>query len=270
MPDKQTKEEIKKQPGLLLPKAKLSGSREWITNLFSPNKSRNPSTSTAGDESTSRYIFQMVELIHSYDFAIGRSASVEASEKSETENDHILSVEIVTKPVEPISTMCSSMRRQIICRAFYGWLAHCRHMKIVRKHLGGLTFEEKPVSVSDVSWHHGVTEDWWKTLDWEWVRNNDQDFEKEIHLKIYLGGIVASLRAQIWPYLLGHYAWKQSPEDKAKVDKKVKSQYENKLSDWMAIEAIVRQRDRETTAANIAKLTGMLTIFPPILHDHLT
>ena len=28
------------------------------------------------------------------------------------------------------------------------------------------------------------------------------------------------------------------------------------LTDWMAIEAIVRQKDKETTAANIAKLAG--------------
>ena len=31
---------------------------------------------------------------------------------------------------------------------------------------------------------------------------------------------------------------------------------ENKLSDWMGIEAIVRQKDRESTAANIARLSG--------------
>ena len=43
--EKQGKFEIRK-PSLLIPKPKLSGSREWITNLFSPNKSRNPSCST--------------------------------------------------------------------------------------------------------------------------------------------------------------------------------------------------------------------------------
>ena len=61
---------------------------------------------------------------------------------------------------------------------------------------------------------------------------------------------------QVWPYLLGHYKWTQSNEEKLQTDKKVKSLYENKLSDWMAIEAIVRQKDKETTAANIAKLSG--------------
>ena len=70
------------------------------------------------------------------------------------------------------------------------------------------------------------------------------------------------------------------------IDKRTKLQYENKLSgkycynilwyyviwyetsniiflktDWMAIEAIVRQKDKETTAANIAKLAGKVLSF---------
>ena len=61
---------------------------------------------------------------------------------------------------------------------------------------------------------------------------------------------------QVWPYILGHYKWSHTTKDKTEVDKRVKVSYENKLSDWMAIEAIVRQRDRETTAACIAKLAG--------------
>ena len=52
-PEKQGKFEMRK-PSLLIPKPKLSGSREWITNLFSPNKSRNPSCSET-PETNSRY-----------------------------------------------------------------------------------------------------------------------------------------------------------------------------------------------------------------------
>jgi len=37
-----------------------------------------------------------------------------------------------------IEMVCSTMRRQIISRAFYGWLAYCRHLSTVRTHLSGL------------------------------------------------------------------------------------------------------------------------------------
>lgn len=35
--------------------------------------------------------------------------------------------------------------------------------------------------------------------------------------------------------------------------------YENTMSEWLAVEAIVRQRDKENTAASIAKLSSEST-----------
>lgn len=37
-----------------------------------------------------------------------------------------------------IALVCVTMRRQIISRAFYGWIAYCRHLRTVRTHLSGL------------------------------------------------------------------------------------------------------------------------------------
>lgn len=56
-----------------------------------------------------------------------------------------MSLEVVSSVVQnqtnqgaSIALVCSTMRRQIISRAFYGWLAYWRHLSTVRTHLSGL------------------------------------------------------------------------------------------------------------------------------------
>ena len=45
-PDHHQENQEDGKSNLLVPKSKLSGSREWLTNLFSPNKSRNAGSSS--------------------------------------------------------------------------------------------------------------------------------------------------------------------------------------------------------------------------------
>jgi hypothetical protein len=63
----------------------------------------------------------------------------------------------------------------------------------------------------------------------------------------------------MWPYLLGHYRFGSSPEDRKELDLETQQSYETTMSEWLAVEAIVRQRDKEMMAANIAKLSSEST-----------
>lgn len=145
--------------------------------------------------------------------------------------------------------LCDTMKTQIISRAFYGWLAHCRHLKTVRTHLSELVLHR--IVPADIPYDAscGLVERTWRELN----QNGQVSNPEEVYRLVYYGGIEHSIRKEVWPYLLGHYRFKSTPEERQRMDQHVKTLYEKTMSEWLAVEAIVKQREKETMAANIMK-----------------
>lgn len=78
----------------------------------------------------------------------------------------------------------------------------------------------------------------------------------EVYRLVYYGGCDHSLREQVWPYLLGHYEFGSTGQQRTEQDEASRQQYEKTMSEWLAVEAIVKQRDKEIMAANLAKLSS--------------
>ncbi|XP_071179401.1 small G protein signaling modulator 1-like isoform X2 [Mytilus edulis] len=154
-----------------------------------------------------------------------------------------------------IKQLCDTMRKQIISRAFYGWLAHCRHLKTVRTHLSGLVLHKIVPADKPYDGSCGLSEQKWNELQKDGTITDEQ----EIHRLVYYGGVQHEIRKQVWPYLLGHYAFSSTPEDRVKVDKQMRWLYEKTMSEWLAVEAIVRQREKEIMAANLQKMSSEST-----------
>lgn len=80
--------------------------------------------------------------------------------------------------------------------------------------------------------------------------------ETEVYRLVYFGGADPEVRKEVWPYLLGHYTFGTTPEQRAELDMNTHNYYETTMSEWLAVEAIVRQRDKEKTAHAVAKLSS--------------
>uniref|UniRef100_A0A3Q3M7D4 Small G protein signaling modulator 1b n=1 Tax=Mastacembelus armatus TaxID=205130 RepID=A0A3Q3M7D4_9TELE len=101
----------------------------------------------------------------------------------------------------PLKLLCDTMKYQIISRAFYGWLAYCRHLSTVRTHLSALvnTTIVDPDVPCDA--RGGLSIEVWGRF----LKDSCAYEEKEIHRLVYFGGVAPSLRREVWPFLLGHY-----------------------------------------------------------------
>ncbi|XP_053726870.1 small G protein signaling modulator 1 isoform X1 [Synchiropus splendidus] len=149
----------------------------------------------------------------------------------------------------PLKMLCDNMKYQIISRAFYGWLAYCRHLSTVRTHLSALVNHTivAPDAPSDA--YKGLTADVWQMF----LQDCSSYEEQELLRLVYFGGVEPSLRKDVWPFLLGHYQFGMSEAERKEVDERVRESYQQTMSEWQSCEEIIRQREKEQHAVALAK-----------------
>uniref|UniRef100_A0A8B9XDB4 Small G protein signaling modulator 1 n=1 Tax=Bos mutus grunniens TaxID=30521 RepID=A0A8B9XDB4_BOSMU len=152
----------------------------------------------------------------------------------------------------PLKLLCDNMKYQILSRAFYGWLAYCRHLSTVRTHLSALVNHMivSPDLPCDAG--HGLTAGIWE----QYLQDSTSYEEQELLRLIYYGGIQPEIRKAVWPFLLGHYQFGMTETERKEVDEQIHACYTQTMSEWLGCEAIVRQRERESHAAALAKCSS--------------
>ncbi|XP_041911800.1 small G protein signaling modulator 1 [Arvicola amphibius] len=152
----------------------------------------------------------------------------------------------------PLKLLCDNMKYQILSRAFYGWLAYCRHLSTVRTHLSALVNHMivSPDLPCDAG--QGLTASIWE----QYIQDSTTYPEPELLRLIYYGGVQPEIRRAVWPFLLGHYQFGMTEMERKEVDEQIHACYAQTMSEWLGCEAIVRQRERESHAAALAKCSS--------------
>ncbi|XP_032563167.1 small G protein signaling modulator 2 isoform X1 [Chiroxiphia lanceolata] len=152
----------------------------------------------------------------------------------------------------PLKMLCESMKRQIISRAFYGWLAHCRHLSTVRTHLSALVNHnivppDRPCSAAG-----GLTKEVWS----KYQKDKKNYKELELLRRVYYGGVQHEIRKEVWPFLLGHYKFGMAKKEMDQVDADIALQYQKVMAEWKACEVVVKQREKESHSTTLAKFSS--------------
>ncbi|KAL6096906.1 sgsm1 [Pungitius sinensis] len=164
----------------------------------------------------------------------------------------------------PLKLLCDTMKYQIISRAFYGWLAYCRHLSTVRTHLSALV--NTTIVDPDVPCNArgGLSVEVWGRF----LKDSSAYEEEEIHRLVYFGGVAPSLRKEVWPFLLGHYRFTMTEKCRREIDEQMRTMYEQTMKEWKGCEAIVLQREREKHAEALARcLSGASVEKGPVQRD---
>ncbi|XP_055513550.1 small G protein signaling modulator 2-like isoform X1 [Leucoraja erinacea] len=162
----------------------------------------------------------------------------------------------------PLKMLCENMKRQIVSRAFYGWLAYCRHLSTVRTHLSALVNHTIVPSNKPSEASGGLTAEVWNKYE-----KDRKNYKKlELLRMVYYGGVQHEIRKDVWPFLLGHYKFGMSKQDMDQVDEDIAAKYRYVMSEWKACELVVKQRDRETHSAILAKLSSGSSIDSHVQH----
>ncbi|XP_034723320.1 small G protein signaling modulator 2 isoform X1 [Etheostoma cragini] len=161
----------------------------------------------------------------------------------------------------PLKMLCQNMKRQIVSRAFYGWLAYCRHLSTVRTHLSALVNHnivppDRPCEASG-----GLSKEVWS----KYQKDCKNYKELELLRLVYYGGVQHDIRKEVWPFLLGHYKFGMGKKDMSQIDVKISERYQHVMREWKACEVIVKQREKEMQSAIFAKLSSGSSIDSHVL-----
>uniref|UniRef100_A0A673BH01 Small G protein signaling modulator 2 n=1 Tax=Sphaeramia orbicularis TaxID=375764 RepID=A0A673BH01_9TELE len=160
-------------------------------------------------------------------------------------------------PSVPLKMLCQNMKRQIVSRAFYGWLAYCRHLSTVRTHLSALVNHnivppDRPCEASG-----GLSKEVWS----KYQKDCKNYKELELLRLVYYGGVQHDIRKEVWPFLLGHYKFGMGKKDISQISER----YQQVMREWKACEVIVKQREKEMQSAIFAKLSSGSSIDSHVL-----
>uniref|UniRef100_A0A2K5ESA6 Small G protein signaling modulator 1 n=1 Tax=Aotus nancymaae TaxID=37293 RepID=A0A2K5ESA6_AOTNA len=123
----------------------------------------------------------------------------------------------------PLKLLCDNMKYQILSRAFYGWLAYCRHLSTVRTHLSALVNHRIVSRNLPCDAGQGLTAGIWE----QHLQDSTSYEEQELLRLIYYGGIQPEIRKAVWPFLLGHYQFGMTETERKESSQSCSSGHQN-------------------------------------------